>query len=183
VDLKTGAVKEVLKNHPSMVADPNYLLKIDGKPILKGDGTPFVVHVNGIALSKDDAYFYYRPEIGTKLYRMPTQYLADLSLSDEILTKHIEDLGNVGQSNGMMADSKGNIYLTDAANKMIKRRLPDGKIEILAQSDDFYWTDSLALDEKEEYLYVSLAQVNQMSWFNEGVDKTIKPYKIVRIKL
>jgi hypothetical protein len=50
---------------------------------------------------------------------MPTQYLADLSLSDEILAKHIEDLGNVGQSNGMMADSKGNIYLTDASNKMI----------------------------------------------------------------
>jgi quercetin dioxygenase-like cupin family protein/sugar lactone lactonase YvrE len=183
LDLKTGLSKKVLQDHPSMKADPNFIFKISGLEMRDSKGKPFSSNVNGIALTRDNDWFYFRPETDIKLYRIATEYLSDFSLSDAGLAKNIQDMGDVGQSNGMISDSKGNIYLASAMEKSIKRVHPDGKIQILATGEEFQWPDTFALSPEEDYLLVSISQINRMSWFNNGKDLTIKPFKILKIKL
>ena len=183
LDLVSGKAKRVLQNHPTLTADPNFVFKLNGIEIRDSKGNPFSSSVNGVAITKDFKWLYFRPESGVKLYRIETKYLSDFSLTDRELAKYIQDLGYVGQSNGLIADSKGNIYLTAAMDKAIKRYTPDKKIEILVQDDALQWPDTFTLSPDEKYLYVSLSQINKMSWFNKGSDMTEKPFRIMKIEL
>jgi|AGTN01.3.fsa_nt_gi Major royal jelly protein. len=183
LDLENGKSRKVLQNHPALTADPDFVFKLNDIEMRDSEGKPFSSNVNGIAITKDFEWFYFRPETDVKLYRIAAKYLFDFSLSDNDLAKHIEDLGNVGQSNGMIADSKGNIYLTGAMDKAIKRVCPDGTIEVLAQGNEFEWPDTFALSPDEDYLLVTISQINRMTWFNNGKDLTEKPFKVLKIKL
>jgi len=183
LDLESGASRKVLNNHATLKADPNFVFRLNGIEMRDSKGNPFSSNINGIAITKDFEWFYFRAETDVKLYRIATRYLSDFSLSDEVLASHIQDMGTVGQSNGIIADSKGNIYLTAAMDKAIKRVSADGTITILAQGKDFEWPDTFALSADEGYLLVSISQINRMTWFNNGKDQTKKPFKVLKIKL
>jgi len=182
LDLKTGKTRLALHNQPMTLATPNFALSYEGHEMADKNGNIFKSNVNGIALTKDNNYFYFRPINGLHLYRIETKYLADPSLNDTALAKLVEDLGETVVCHGMVADALGNIYMTSSTDYSIKYFSPDGQLITLVQDSRLIWPDSLGIG-SDGYLYVSAAQVNRLPQWNNDQDKTTFPYRVYRIKL
>ncbi|MGJ1268605.1 L-dopachrome tautomerase-related protein [Sphingobacterium spiritivorum] len=182
LDLISGESRVVLQHHFSTLADSGIVLRYEGKKMEDKSGNMFRSNVNGIALTKDLRYFYYRPINGLHLYRIETKYLADNTLSEQQLASYVEDMGETAVCHGMEADAAGNIYITSSLDYSIKYFTPAGKLITLVQDPRLIWPDSLGIG-TDGYLYFSCAQVNRLPQWNGGVDKTSFPYRIYRVKL
>lgn len=182
LDLKTGKSRIVLKKDKSVKADPDYKLYLDGKAVVDEIKKPFSSNVNGIALTTDFKFLYYRAINQTKLYRIATEYLANSALSDSELSSHVELIGETGVSHGMIADSKGNVFTTDSPNKAIRYVTPDGKFETLVRDKRLIWPDSFAIG-PDGFLYVTASQINRTKKYNHGEDKVEYPFRLYKIRL
>ncbi|WP_156309481.1 SMP-30/gluconolactonase/LRE family protein [Sphingobacterium endophyticum] len=182
LDLKTGKTRKVLSNTKFTLAKKDIVLKYNDHEMRDKDGNPFKSNVNGIALTKDNKWFYFKPINDLNLYRIETKYLADPNLSEtELLTK-VEDMGEVGITHGLVADRLGNIYLTTSIDYSIRRLTPDGKLEIVVQDPRLLWPDSLGVG-SDGYLYFSCAQMQLLAQWNEGKDMVQYPYEVYRVKV
>ncbi|GAB2539125.1 L-dopachrome tautomerase-related protein [Spirosoma aerophilum] len=182
LDLATGKSRTVLENDKSTKADPNFVLTIDGKAVRDSRGNPFRSNVNGIALTHDYTYLYFRPITQTLLYRIETKYLIDSALSPADISSHVENMGETGVSHGMIADKTGNIYLTDSPDKAIRYLTPDRHLKTLVQDDRLLWPDSFGIG-SDGYLYVTAAQIHRTKRYNDGADKVDYPFRLYRVKL
>lgn len=182
LDLKTDQARTVLAKSKYTTADTNIVLTYDGHQMRNQQGKPFVSNVNGIALTRDYKYFYFKPINCNDLYRIDTKYLSNAKLSDAELMSHVEDVGKVGITHGLVADAKGNIYLTTSTNYTISYISPDGKIHTLLQDSRLLWPDSLGIG-TDGYVYFSCSQLQREATWNEGKDERVLPYRIYRVKL
>lgn len=89
VDLATGKAHRALDGHPSVMADPNIKIVIDGKPVLRNGKTP-EFRSDGIALSPDGTYLYYQALAGETLYRVKTEVLRDSSAKHGAVSAGVE---------------------------------------------------------------------------------------------
>lgn len=182
LNLRTHRSRVVLKNDPSTLAAPGFRLHLDGKDVVNGQGQPFVSNVNGIALTPDHQYLYYRAINQDYLYRIATRYLADTSLSEKELSARVEKVARVGVSHGMIADKYGNIYLSSSPDHSIKYWSRDGKLHTLVTDPRIVWPDSFGIG-SDGYLYFSCSQINRDPGFNDGQDKTDYPYRVYKVRL
>jgi sugar lactone lactonase YvrE len=182
LDLKSGKSRVVLKDDKATVVEPGFKLHLDGKDVIDQSRNPFVSNVNGIALTKDNKYFYFRAINQTKLYRIKTQFLADANLTDADLSPKVETVAETGVCHGMIADSKGNIYLSDSPDHAIQYVTPDGKVHFLVKDERLIWPDSFGIS-SDGYLYLSASQMHRLPRYNDGADKTEYPYRIYKVKL
>jgi len=182
LDLQSGNSRKVLEKSSFTLADPEVVISYSGIDMRYKDGKPFLSHVNGIALSHDFNYFYFKPINKKNLYRISTKYLADDTLSQSALQGKVEDMGNVGVTHGLLADRNDNIYLTTSMDYSIKYLSPDGQIHLLTQDPRLLWPDSLGID-GNGYLYFSCAQLSRDPQWNNGIDRVELPYQVYKIKL
>jgi sugar lactone lactonase YvrE len=182
LNLKTGKSRVVLKDDPSTMAQPGFILHLDGVDVVNQQGHPFVSNVNGIALTPDHKYFYFRAISQKKLYRIETQYLADTTLSENTLSAKVEMVAETGVCHGMIADAHGNVYLSSSPDHSIKYVSPGGKLHTLVTDQRLIWPDSFGIG-SDGYLYVSCSQINRSPGFNHGIDKTAYPYRVYKVKL
>ncbi len=182
LDLETGKSRIVLQNDKSVKADPGFKLHLDGKDVVDDNGKAFSSNVNGIALTQDFEWFYFRAINQTKLYRIKVDYLADTTLSSSQLSSNVELVGETGVSHGMIADSNGNIYLTDSSNKAIRYVTPHGEFKTLVQDKRLIWPDTFSIG-NDGYLYVTCSQINRTKKYNNGKDKVEYPFQLYKVKL
>jgi len=182
LNLKTGKSRTVLTDDKSTKAEPGFALRLDGKIVKDKTGKPFSSNVNGIALTDDNRYFYYRAINQTKLYRIPTEALRNESLSPAQLLAAVETMGETGVSHGMTSDKAGNVYLTDSPNQAVRYFTPKRELKTLVRDGRLIWPDSFAVG-WDGYLYLTCAQINRGKKYNDGEDKTDYPYRLYRMKL
>ena len=182
LNLATGRSRVVMRGDSSMLAAPGFVLHLDGVDVVNEAGRPFSSDVNGIALTTDDRYLYYRAINQSYLYRIPTRYLSDTTLSDAEISRHVERVGRVGVSHGMIADARGNVYLSDSPDHAIRYRSPDGSLHTLVTDPRIIWPDSFGMG-SDGFIYFSCSQINRSAGFNHGVDKTEYPYRVYRVRL
>jgi sugar lactone lactonase YvrE len=77
LDLKTGNARQVLVGSRSTFADPKQHLMIGKEIALRPDGSVTAIHADGIALSPDARWLYYRPLTDHNYWRVPTAALRD----------------------------------------------------------------------------------------------------------
>jgi sugar lactone lactonase YvrE len=181
VDLTSGKVRQVLQGHYSVTSDPSYTLTIDGKEVKK-NGAPFKTNSDGIALTPDGKYLYYKPLTDNKLYRIQTNYLKDTSLTALELGAKVEDLGRFTTTDGMVFDKQGNLYLGDLERYRIVRIDSSLHMTELIRDNRLIWPDSYQVTDNG-YLYISCSQIHKQPEYNDGVNKRTSPYTIYRIKL
>jgi sugar lactone lactonase YvrE len=181
VDLKSGKTRQVLKGAKVTQTDPNYHVTMNGKE-LAIDGKPLKVNSDGIALSPDKEWLFFKPLTDDKLYKVKTADLRDAKLNDEKLSAKVEDLGHVLITDGMEFDKLGNLYFGDIEHNSIVKIAPDLKKTTLATDDRLIWPDSYSISH-DGYLYISTSQVQTAPPFNGGVDKRTLPYGIFRLKI
>ena len=182
LDLVSGKSRIVLKDDKSTIIDPGFVLHLDDKDVVDTSGKPFASAVNGIALTADNKYFYFRAINQTKLYRIQTAYLANVNLSDADLSAKVEMVAETGVCHGMIADKKDNIYLSDSPDHAIQYVSPDGKVHMLVQDDRIIWPDSFGIG-NDGYLYFSCSQMNRLPKYNNGKDMVAYPYRVFKVKL
>ena len=182
LDLQSGNSRKLLTQSKFTVADEKIVLTYHGHEMRDKEGQPFKSNVNGIALTKDNEWFYFKPINSLNLYRIKTVFLADSTLSEEEILEQVEDMGEVGVTHGLVADIKGNIYLTTSLDYSIRRLTPAGKLEIVIQDPRLLWPDSLGVG-SDGYLYFSCAQMQLLPQWNDGKDLVQYPYEVYRIKV
>ena len=182
LNLATGKSRMLLKDDESTKADPEYKLHLDGKEVVDDKGKAFSSNVNGIALTHDFSYFYFRAINQTRLYRIKVDYLVDSTLSSSQVSAAVETVGETGVSHGMIADDKGNIYLSDSPNKAIRYVTPTGEFKTLVQDKRLIWPDTFAIG-NDGYLYVTCSQINRTKKYNAGEDKMEYPFRLFKVKL
>lgn len=180
IDLSSGKMRRVLSNHPSTKSDTAFKFIIDGRELMK-DGKPVKINSDGIALSPDGEWLYYKPLTDDKLYRVRTQFLRDWEMSDSLLGGRVEDLGKFTTTDGMIFDKDGNLYFGDLQNYRIIRIDKNLNMSTLVDDKRLIWPDSYSI--ADGYLYISCSQINMQPQYNNGVNKRTSPYTVYRVKL
>jgi len=180
LDLNSGKARRVLSNHYSVKSDTTFRFVIDGQELMK-DGKPVKIHSDGIALTPDGAWLYYKPLTDNKLYRIRTEDLRNASLSDTALGARVEDLGRFTTTDGMIFDKNGNLYLGDLQNYSIVRIDKNHRMTTLVRDQRLLWPDSYAI--ADGYLYITCSQIHKQPAYNNGVNKRTTPYTVYRVKL
>ena len=181
VDLKTGQARGLLKQQPSTLPDPNFLTKAQGHPLIDPTGKPGQFKADGIALSIDNEYLYYRALSGHSLYRIKTSVLRDASLSATQVNAAPEKLADAPACDGMEIDSHNNLYLTGFETGSILRRAPDGKIETLVQEQRLQWPDTFAWSADGKELYFTVSELDLTPNWNKGVAPPHEPFRIYKM--
>lgn len=183
LNTKTGDSRFVLHDSPSVTSDPAYHFTFDGKEFAKADGSIPKINSDGIALSPDKAFLYYKPLTDDKLYRISTSLLRDFSTPLKTIDSKVEDLGHFITTDGMEFDKDGNLYLGDLEKSSIVKITPDLKMHtLITDPEKLIWPDSYSIS-ADGYLYISISQIQLMPWFNNNINKTQKPYRLLRLKL
>ncbi|MCA8833081.1 SMP-30/gluconolactonase/LRE family protein [Hymenobacter pini] len=180
VDLKSGKARKLLNQHPSMLADTTLNIKADGKELIDPSGNKARFNADGIALSQDMQYLYWKPLTSYNLYRIKTEALRNPALSDAQLAQQIEDLGKVPACDGMEIDAQNNLYMTTFEDHSIKRRTPAGKIELVVQDERLEWPDTFAFSGDGKMLYVTTSAIHKTPTWNKGLGKQDQPYTIFK---
>lgn len=182
LDLNAGKSRTLLADDKSTKAEPGFTLRIDGKEVRDKTGKAFSSNVNGIALTDDFRYLYYRAINQTKLYRIATEVLRNPALTPAQVSAAVETMGETGVSHGMFSDRAGNVFLTDSPNKAVRYLTPAGRLETLVRDGRLLWPDSFAIG-PNNYLYLTAAQIHRTKQYNNGQDKVEYPFRLYRMKL
>lgn len=181
LNLNDGKSRVLLKNSKYTLAD-DIVLTFNGTEMRNKEGKHFSSNVNGIALTHDFKYFYFKPINKRQLFRIETQYLTDSTLSAAELEAKVETVANVGITHGLIADRNGYVYLTTSESYSIHYVTPDGKVHLLVEDPRIIWPDSLGIG-TDGNLYFSCAQMQRLPQWNKGEDKTEYPYRIFKVQL
>jgi sugar lactone lactonase YvrE len=182
-DLKTTKSRQLLAKQPSTLPDKGFITKAQGHALYDPTGKPGAFKADGIALSTDNQYLYYRALSGHSLYRIKTAVLRDASLSAAQVQAAVEKLPDAPSCDGMEIDSKNNLYLTAFENGEILRRTPDGKIETLVKEARLEWPDTFSWDPDGKHIYFTTSAIHKTPNWNKGVGQPREPYRIFKMAL
>ncbi|WP_075794474.1 L-dopachrome tautomerase-related protein [Massilia putida] len=145
VDYLSGRARRVLDRHPAVLPQPGAKVVSHGAEVWPGK--PLVLGVNGIALSPDGNTLYWTVTTGTHAYAIPTAPLRDPHARPAMLATRVRDLGDVGgNTDGIVTDQAGNLYITDVTRNGIVRYDPHtGTLALQAASDGVRWPDTPAI--------------------------------------
>jgi sugar lactone lactonase YvrE len=184
LDLKTGKARQVLVGDRSAMADPNQHLMIGKEVALRPDGSVTAIQADGIALSPDAQWLYYRPLTDHNYWRVPTSALRDARLSATELTGKVEYLGNAALSGGLIMDAGGTLYGGDLEHKTVVALTltPDHKLSskvFVSDPSKLSWADGFAIS--GGYLYISDSHLWEVA-FKNNLPRS-GPFTIFKVKL
>jgi sugar lactone lactonase YvrE len=148
LDLKTGDARQVLVGDRSTFADSSQHLMIGNDVALRPDGSIVAVQADGIALSPDAQWLYYRPLTDHNYWRVPTAALRDAGLSNADLSGKVEYLGSSALSGGLIMDASGTLYGGDLEHRTVVALTltPDHKLNsevFVSDPSKLSWADGL----------------------------------------
>ena len=176
VDLDSGKSRRLLNKHFSARAHPDVVTYFNGKPF----STSFL-HLNDIELDSQKEHIYYQPTGGPVMYRIKTEHLTNVKLTERELSDYVEVYSKSLTIGGITVDENDKFYLGNVQDKAITI-IDDGKIEgNLIKSERILWPD--AMDIHNDHLYIPCPQLRLLPKFNDGQDKTIGDFTLYRYKL
>lgn len=179
MDTTTGNARRVLADHPSTMGSAERVVMIDGRPwVFNETGEPLVVHCDGIAVSPDAQWVYYKAISADPLFRAPVKMLIDEHVSIEQLAASVEDLGDAPITDAMIFDDAGNLYFSALEHNAIIYRTPEGAYRDLVRDPIISWPDSFAIDREHNRLIFTTAQIHRTPNFSEGSAWPEEPYRV-----
>ena len=184
LDLKTGKARQVLIGDRSTFADPKQHLMIGKDVALRPDGSVVAIQADGIALSPDSRWLYYRPLTDHNYWRVPTAALRDEKLPDAELAKKVEYLGSAVLSGGLIIDKHGTLYAGDLEHGSVVAitRTPSHTLMtkvFVRDPSKLSWADGFAIS--QGYLYIADSHLWEVA-FKNNLPRS-GPFTIFRVKL
>lgn len=170
VNLKTGKARQVLVGDRSTYADPKAHLMLGEEPALGADGKPVAIHADGLALSPDSQWLYYRPLTDHNYWRAPTTALIDAHLTPAELSAKVQFLGTAEMSGGLIMDSRSVLYGGDLEHGSVvgltfdpETHVAHSKI-LVRDPGKLSWADGFAIH--DGYLYISDSHLWEIAFKN-----------------
>ena len=184
LDLKTGNARQVLVGDRSTFADSSQHLMIGNDVALRPDGSVVAVQADGIALSADAQWLYYRPLTDHNYWRVPTAALRDAGLSNADLSGKVEYLGSSALSGGLIMDASGTLYGGDLEHRTVVALTltPDHKLSsevFVRDPSKLSWADGFAIS--GGYLYIADSHLWEVA-FKNNLPRS-GPFSIFKVKL
>lgn len=151
VDLISGESRRLLASHHSTKAE-NISLIINGQTI------NFVVHSDGLALTNDRDYLYYKALTGRNLYKITTQALKDTLLTTDELEQEVEFVAETLPCDAIEFDPEGYLYFTSIEDNSIYRMLPGEDLLLVISDDRLKWPDSFSITTSGD-IYVTTSRI------------------------
>jgi sugar lactone lactonase YvrE len=170
LNLETGASRQVLVGDRSTYADPHEHLMIGNQPAEGKDGKPVAIHADGIALSPDAAWVYYRPLTDHNYWRVPTAALIDAGLTPTELAQKVRYLGRAELTGGLIMDQRGTLYGGDLEHSSIVALTLNpatGKLRsrlFVRDKGRLSWADGFAIS--GGYLYIADSHLWEIAFKN-----------------
>ncbi|MBB2949588.1 MULTISPECIES: L-dopachrome tautomerase-related protein [unclassified Sphingobacterium] len=153
---------------------------IDGKVVHFG-GKPARVGIDPITLSDDRETLFYGAMNGTGWYSIPTKVLRGHQ-PGQLVFDQIIKVGDKPFSDGALTDWEGNHYFTNLQEHAITKMDKKGKLSHIIQDDDkLLWPDNV-YQGPDDWMYISINQLNTAPAFTGGKDIGVAPYFIYRFK-
>jgi len=178
VDLDSGKAHRALDGHPSVLIEKGVNVVVDGKTLLQF-GKPPQFNSDGIALSPDGAYLYYKAITANTLYRIKTDVLRNPNASPETVSAAVEKVAQTFPTDGLWMDKNWNIYLTDVTHNAVSRLARNGKIDQLVSDPRLQWPDTFSQG-PDGSIYVSASHINESPNFNQGKSTRKLPYGVFK---
>ena len=184
VDLETGASRRLLEGHATLQPEDGKTMLTEGTPTTFTDDAgkehPLKIGLNPIAIDAQNEWVYFSTIHPGTLYRVPASLLADPELSEEGLEAAIEPFAEKPTSDGIAADGRGNVYITNLAENAISVADADGT-RVWVKDDRFIWPDGVYVA-PDGSVVATINQLNRAAPFNKGKDGAEPPYLIVRVE-
>lgn len=157
VDFASGKARRVLDRNPNLQVEPGVKVVAHGAEVWPGN--PLLLGVNGIALSPDARTLYWAVTTGTRARALPTAILRKAGASDDQIAAAIRDLGSVGgNTDGIVTDSAGGLYITDVTRNGIVKYDPGTKsMSLIASDEGVRWPDTAAIHPDGDLFFTSSA--------------------------
>lgn len=179
VNLKTGQARRLLAGSKFTKAEELNMV-IDDK-LVEMNGKPARLGINPITIDSQNEYLYWGAMSGSAVYRIKTDDLNDLSLTDSMLAERIEYYGEKPVSDGITIDDVGNVYITSITDDSIGFTQPDGSYKTLFQQDTLSWPDGFAVG-PDNYIYVTVNELHRSPGLNNGQNNSKGEFKVMRFK-
>lgn len=169
VDLASGAARRVLDGHPSTQPERGVTVETDGRTLRYPDGRDVRIAADSIALSGDGAWLYWKPLMGTTLYRIPSAVLATRGLAGQDVAAAVQSYGQVGPTDGFwIGRGSDTLYVTSIEDNAVKARDlgqgATGGLRLVARDPRLRWPDSFAQG-PDGALYVTSSRIQDSAWF------------------
>lgn len=150
VNLATGESRRLLEGNVSVLSE-DIMLTVNGQVInWKG-------HVNGLALTQNGDYLYYKALSSYSLYRIPTEYLRDTTYYPCTVAAAVQLVCSVVPSDGMEFDMHGNLYFTGIEDNSIYYLTPGLQFETAIVDSRLKYPDSFSITQNND-IYISTSR-------------------------
>lgn len=161
LNLATGQARRVLAEHPSTKSE-NRIIRVEGEEFRNAQGEYPVIHSDGIAITPDVRFLYWRPLTGESLYRIRTDILRNFSSTENSIEDAVEKLGEIPPSDGIIFGSDAELYITSIEENAIRRYNGGDDSEKVIASSALRWPDSFAVGpDGSIYVTTSILHVSQ----------------------
>jgi sugar lactone lactonase YvrE len=170
--LSDGQSRLLLAGDRSSVSDPNQHLMFGDRIARKPDGSVVVLQTDGIAISPERDWLYYRPLTDHHYWRIPIDALIDESLSPAALAQRVQYLGDYALTGGLLMTPDGVLYGGDLEHRTVVALTPtarDGKPVLrqrifIDEPRRVSWADGFAY--QNDYLYFADSHLHETNFSN-----------------
>lgn len=182
-DINSRGATRFLVDHASVKPEPHHMV-VQDRFLKVLDDIPLRVAVDSIALSADGTELFYGPLTGSQMYKIDTESLRDWHLDEATIASRVREHGPKPSTDGIAADSKGNLYLTAIEHDAVWVMRTDGTLQVLAQDPELLsWPDGVHLSPDEHWLYVTASELQHVLGVDLDELPAQRPFRILRIPL
>lgn len=151
VDLSSGESKRLLEEHSSTKAELSTIT-------VNNNTVEFAVHSDGLALSNNREYLYYKALSGKSLFRIKTKVLRDFSLPLTKIEVAVEFVIETMPCDAIEFAPDDYLYITSVEDNAIYRYLHDKKLELVVSDEKLTWPDSFSIT-PDGKIYVTTSRI------------------------
>jgi sugar lactone lactonase YvrE len=153
VDLTTGNMRKLLYKHPTVLGEEMPLCVSSQIFICKGN-------VNGIALTQNGNYLYYKPLTSYDLFRIPTDLLRDSTLNQSNVENGVEFVCTTLPSDGMEFDHHGRLFMTGIEDNAIYYLTPGLTLLTAIVDSRIKYPEGISITENDEVYFTTTRRLH-----------------------
>lgn len=180
-DVEADQARRLLNRHES-VYPQNYLIRTPLRDMSYFGGLlAMKTGIDGIAISRDDAWLYFAAMNHSTMYRAPTRLLNDFTADEQTIEAALEAVGTKPLNDGLSTDDEGNVFITDVEHQAVVKLTPDGRLETLIKDQRIRWADGLSFG-PDGWLYLADSAIPHLVLRSASYIAGQSPFYIWRFK-
>jgi len=184
ISLETGWTQRLLEDHPALEPDAQ-TISVDRRAVahreLDGTVEKLRLGVSQLSLDPSGSFLYFAALNGGSVWRARTRDLLDIALTAEELADRVESHADRPSGTGLVAWDDGRVLLADVESHALRLVSSSGQM-VVVEDPQLQWPDALARG-PEDWVYLTVNQLNLHPALNRGVEESRPPYGVFRVRV